>query len=252
MALVSIGEFARLSRLSPKALRLYDELGLLPPARVDPGSSYRWYEFGQLDRARLVASLRKIGVPLAQIKVILSQEAEAAAEQVGVFWAGAEADHAARRELARHLVDRLNGKESVVYEVAVRDIPARSLLSLQRHVTGEPGVVALGKEFIGLFRDRPVPRLEGATGAAFLVYYEGGERGQRWPDRVVPTRSRGSGAGDRRQVPGAHPADGACPPGGVRPSGYPNGHRGPVAGRLGSPAGLGPSRTGSRQIWVSG
>jgi protein phosphatase len=37
MALVSIGEFARLSRLSPKALRLYNELGLLPPARVDPG-----------------------------------------------------------------------------------------------------------------------------------------------------------------------------------------------------------------------
>jgi PPM family protein phosphatase len=34
MDLMGIGEFARLSRLSPKALRLYDELGLLPPARV--------------------------------------------------------------------------------------------------------------------------------------------------------------------------------------------------------------------------
>jgi hypothetical protein len=118
-----------------------------------------------------VASLRKIGVPLAQIKLILSLEAKAAAGQVGAYWAGAEADHAARRELARYLVDRLNGRESVMYEVAVGDIPARSLLSLQRHVTGEPGVVALGKEFVGLFRDRPVPRMEGATGAAFLVYY---------------------------------------------------------------------------------
>lgn len=38
MSLLGIGEFARLSRLSPKALRLYHELGLLPPARVDPGS----------------------------------------------------------------------------------------------------------------------------------------------------------------------------------------------------------------------
>ncbi|HEY6275200.1 MAG TPA: MerR family DNA-binding transcriptional regulator [Streptosporangiaceae bacterium] len=36
MEVLSIGEFARLSRLSPRALRLYDELGLLPPARVDP------------------------------------------------------------------------------------------------------------------------------------------------------------------------------------------------------------------------
>jgi PPM family protein phosphatase len=74
MDLVSIGEFARLSRLSAKALRLYDELGLLPPARVDPESGYRFYEVEQLDRARLVASLRQIGVTLAQIKVILDLE----------------------------------------------------------------------------------------------------------------------------------------------------------------------------------
>jgi MerR family regulatory protein len=38
---MSIGEFARRSRLSPKALRLYDGLGLLPPARVDELSGYR-------------------------------------------------------------------------------------------------------------------------------------------------------------------------------------------------------------------
>jgi protein phosphatase len=67
MGLMGIGEFARLSRLSPKALRLHDELGLLPPARVDPGSGYRWYAAGQLSQARLVASLRQIGVPLTQI-----------------------------------------------------------------------------------------------------------------------------------------------------------------------------------------
>ena len=38
---MSTGEFARKSRLSPKALRLYDDLGLLPPAYVDARSSYR-------------------------------------------------------------------------------------------------------------------------------------------------------------------------------------------------------------------
>jgi len=55
---MSIGEFARRSRLSPKALRLYDELGLLPPARVEDDSGYRFYEVGQLEQARLVAALR--------------------------------------------------------------------------------------------------------------------------------------------------------------------------------------------------
>jgi DNA-binding transcriptional MerR regulator len=171
--LMSIGEFARLSRLSPKALRLYDELGLLPPARVDPGSGYRWYAAGQLDSARLVASLRQIGVPLAQITVILSLDPEAAAQQVRAYRSGAEADHAARRGLAGYLVDRLSGKRNVMYEVKVRDIPARSLLCLLRHASSQQEVWAMGKEVIGMLKARPVPvpRIEGAAGAAFLVYY---------------------------------------------------------------------------------
>ncbi len=68
MDLMGISDFARLSRLSPRALRLYDELGLLPPASVDPDSGYRWYSAGQLAPARLIAALRGIGMPLAQIR----------------------------------------------------------------------------------------------------------------------------------------------------------------------------------------
>ena len=169
--LMSIGEFARLSRLSAKALRLYDELGLLPPAQVDPDSGYRWYAAGQLDDARLVASLRQIGVPLAQIQLILSLEPEAAAAQVGAYWSGAEADHATRRDLAGYLVDRLAGKRNVMYEVKVRDIPARSLLCLLRHASNEQEVWDLGKEVIGMIKAQPTPRVDGVAGAAFLIYY---------------------------------------------------------------------------------
>lgn len=60
---MSIGEFARRSRLSPKALRLYDGLGLLSPSRVDELSGYRYYEGAQLGQARLIAALRQVGVP---------------------------------------------------------------------------------------------------------------------------------------------------------------------------------------------
>ena len=60
---MSIGEFARRSRLSPKALRLYDELGLLEPARVDDDSGYRYYTASQLDRAQLIAALRQLQIP---------------------------------------------------------------------------------------------------------------------------------------------------------------------------------------------
>ena len=168
---MSIGEFARLSRLSAKALRLYDELGLLPPAQVDPDSGYRWYAVGQLDNARLVASLRQIGLPLTAIKVILSLEPDAAARQVSAYWSGTEADHAARRDLAGYLVDRLTGKRNVMYEVVVRDIPARSLLCLLRHANTEQEVWDLGKEVIGMLKAQPPPRVNGVAGAAFLIYY---------------------------------------------------------------------------------
>jgi protein phosphatase len=62
--LMTSGAFAQASGLSRKALRLYDELGLLHPARVDPETLYRFYDPGQLEQARLVAWLRRLGIGL--------------------------------------------------------------------------------------------------------------------------------------------------------------------------------------------
>jgi DNA-binding transcriptional MerR regulator len=170
MTLLSIGEFARLSRLSAKALRRYDELGLLRPERVDPDTGYRWYAAGQLEQARLVAALRKIGVPLARIEPMLGLPAGAVAEQVSTWWAGAEAEHAARRDLTGYLVDRLNGKETIMYEVATRDVPERALLCLKRNVDVQ-GAWALGKEFVGIMQSRPLPRIDSEPGWAFTIYH---------------------------------------------------------------------------------
>nr|WP_230686769.1 MerR family transcriptional regulator [Catellatospora vulcania] len=64
------GEFGAAARLSPKALRLYAEQGLLPPAWVDPATGYRYYSPDQLPRARLIARLRRLGLPLARIAVL--------------------------------------------------------------------------------------------------------------------------------------------------------------------------------------
>ncbi|MQA88413.1 MAG: MerR family transcriptional regulator [Streptosporangiales bacterium] len=110
MGLLTIGAFARASRLSPKALRLYDELGLLPPAHVDPVSGYRFYDPAQLERARLVAWLRRLGMPLARIRVVCELEPAAAADEVAAYWTQVEADTATRRHLATFLIDHLSGR----------------------------------------------------------------------------------------------------------------------------------------------
>ena len=104
MELLTIGEFARLARLSQKALRLYGELGLLPPARVDEWTGYRYYAPSQLERARLVAWLRRLGLPLAQIAAVLDAPPAEAAAAVTAFLRVAEADLAERQRLAQFLI----------------------------------------------------------------------------------------------------------------------------------------------------
>jgi DNA-binding transcriptional MerR regulator len=168
---MSIGEFARRSRLSAKALRLYDELGLLPPARVDEDSGYRLYEPGQLKQARLIATLRQLQVPLVEIKAILPLEPVQAAERVRELWAATEAGHTARRALAASLIDELSGKRSVMYEVSTREMPERSLLCLKRSVAGVDRAWAFGKEFIALLRRHQLPQLQGRAGAFFCIYW---------------------------------------------------------------------------------
>jgi len=99
---------------------------------------------------------------------------------IAAHWREVESVHDARRELADYLVNRLSGKRSVMYEVATREIPERSVLCLKRNVD-EQGAWALGKEFIAILRERPLPKMEGREGAMFSIYWGEGERGQRRP-----------------------------------------------------------------------
>ena len=67
----SIGEFARLSGVSVRTLRHYDEIGLLRPAIVDPDTSYRGYSASQLDQINRVIALKELGFSLMQVGQLL-------------------------------------------------------------------------------------------------------------------------------------------------------------------------------------
>ncbi|MFH8803382.1 MerR family transcriptional regulator [Streptomyces sp. NPDC017936] len=67
-----IGDMARNSGLSVSALRFYDRAGVLVPAWVDPVSGYRWYGPEQAEEARLLARMRRAGMPLADIRLVLA------------------------------------------------------------------------------------------------------------------------------------------------------------------------------------
>ena len=69
--MLKIGDFSRLSRISVRMLRHYDEIGLLPPVHIDPDTLYRYYDERQLITAARIAALRDMGFGLSEIGELL-------------------------------------------------------------------------------------------------------------------------------------------------------------------------------------
>ena len=65
--MIRIGDFSKLSRVSVKTLRFYDEMGLLKPVEVDRFTGYRYYEFDQLPRLYRILALKDLGFSLEEI-----------------------------------------------------------------------------------------------------------------------------------------------------------------------------------------
>jgi DNA-binding transcriptional MerR regulator len=80
--LLSIGEFARRSGLTVKALRYYDRIGLLEPAETSTGTNFRRYRRDQVAAARLIAKLRSVGVPIDEIRLALTNPSGEAVSQI--------------------------------------------------------------------------------------------------------------------------------------------------------------------------
>jgi len=135
--LLTIGEFARLARLTTKALRVYDDNGLLRPAEVDPASGYRRYRTQQLDTARLIGLLRAVDIGLAEIARLLI-EFDTDTELAGIRLDGhirqLEARHSSRRLLIRHIHTIMRHKEQPIFEIHTRQVPAQRVMSIQRRL----------------------------------------------------------------------------------------------------------------------
>lgn len=172
---MSISAFARRSLLSVKALRLYDENGLLRPERIDPSSGYRYYSESQLDTARLISLMRKLDVPIADIAEMIARDPSETSSALAAWWEIEEGKMDARRDLSRFIqgivlnnpASRPSGQDA--YPVQVRDVPETTYLYLMSHVHG-PELPS----FIGRSTAMLAQRAElygGATGHATVVFH---------------------------------------------------------------------------------
>ena len=153
--LLGIGRLASLSGLPVSALRFYDGAGVLRPTKVDPASGYRFYQPSQVMPARLVAHLRRVGLPLHDIRTVLAEPAHAAsilAAHLGRLEAGL-AD--ARREISI-VVHLLENKELAMTRCT---LPAaelvRALSEVRYAISTDPNLPNLN----GVFLDSEPGRL---------------------------------------------------------------------------------------------
>ena len=133
-----IGRMARDTGLTVSALRFYDGAGLLVPAHVDPWNGYRYYSDDQLVAARLLARLRRVGMPLADISRVLEHRRDPSVvdEVLRAHLTRLEDGLAdARRELfhARALLDQESRMTTTVRTTAAQ---LRRALSAVRHAVG--------------------------------------------------------------------------------------------------------------------
>jgi DNA-binding transcriptional MerR regulator len=176
--LLTIGAFAARARLSAKALRLYDRLGLLTPAYVDEVNGYRYYRAEQVERARLVALLRQLDMPLtriAEIVDVVELDGARAADRLTAYWAGAEERFASQRTLVAYLRGRLSGRESGMeemygkYVVETVDTAPQVLLTQSRHTLADELPTWIGASLGRL--EEGAEACGGSTGAPFVVYH---------------------------------------------------------------------------------
>ncbi len=135
--LLTIGEFARLARLTTKALRIYDESGLLRPADVDPTSGYRRYDPDQVRVARLIGLLRAVDMSLSDIAVLvddLRSGRQPAVERLNNHLIRLEAQHSSRRALVRHIHAVLREEHTTMYTINTRRVTEQRVMSIQRRL----------------------------------------------------------------------------------------------------------------------
>lgn len=164
--MIKIGDFSKLSRVSIKTLRYYDEMGLLTPISVDRFTGYRYYSASQLARLNRILALKDLGFSLEQIAQVLNEGVSS--EQLrGML-------RLKRAELQQHITGeqerlaRIEARLSDItmegtmpdYDVVIKQIEPQLVASARDTLPGYPAVGRLFDEVYGYLARSGVNGLE--------------------------------------------------------------------------------------------
>lgn len=136
--MLKIGEFSKLSRISIRMLRYYNEMGLLVPENTDSFTGYRYYSESQLPIANRITSLKDMGFSLAVVKEILFNYNDV--DKLKTYFLVKETELKEEVKsmnqkllLLENMIERL-GKDDIMmkYNVVLKELPERTVASVRK------------------------------------------------------------------------------------------------------------------------
>lgn len=135
--MLKIGDFSKLSRVSIRMLRHYDEIGLLSPATTDKFTGYRYYSETQLPVMARINALKDMGFGLAAIAELLKcyDDPKVLAQHLSLKQLELEEeakDTARRLHLLESAINRLERNNTMKYDVLTKELPERYVASVRQ------------------------------------------------------------------------------------------------------------------------
>jgi DNA-binding transcriptional MerR regulator len=174
--MIRIGDFSKLSRVSVKALRYYDEMGLLKPVAVDRFTGYRLYEYSQLSVLNRILALKELGFSLGEIGRLLDDGLSVEQMRGMLMLRETEAHERVREETERlerveaHLRQIEQENNMSKYDVVIKNVEAVKVASVRDMVPTPPEQGPLWDElgsYLAMHRVRP-------SGVCFTLYHDEG------------------------------------------------------------------------------
>lgn len=171
-----IGDFSRLTRVSVRMLRHYDEIGLLKPQSIDNFTGYRFYSVDQIPRVNRIQVLKEMGFSLAEICGLMEQDLgskqllsllENRKREISKV-IESEKEKLLRVETLIKFIDKEDA--NMKYEITVKNIPSYKVLSIRSII---PAYNEEGKlwEELGAFTEKNKIK---CTDPYYAIYHDDG------------------------------------------------------------------------------
>lgn len=193
-----IGEFSKITQVTIRMLRYYDEIGLLKPAQTDPWTGYRMYSVEQIPILNRIIYLRDSGFNVSEIAAALDKQDDCLlVEQLDKKYLEIEKAIQAEQEKLRKIKiakkEILTEKSDLHYNISIKSIPSYQVLSLRRTI---PDYYAEGELWQELSAFAKQQQIE-IPSSTFSIYHDVDYKETNVDvELCVPVKKRGESTGN--------------------------------------------------------